>query len=103
MFKIDSAKLPDGTLMTFGIRYPEMQSDPEKVFTYAFLKAGGQFYGTGTGKVPQAAGWGAVDRWLNQPGREVLWVRYVTETAQVYPSPMAPEPSEVVRSLTTLQ
>lgn len=81
-----NAQVPDGTVLLMGIRYDGQTSD--KVFTYAWLKAGGLWYSTGNARVPTAAGWGAVQRWLDADvGREVLWVRLVTDTKQIYPVP----------------
>lgn len=98
-FKLDSRAIPDGTILLFGICY--IGADPDgyqrpadktksKVYTYAMLKAGGFWYVTGGGKTPQAAGWGAVERWLERDGRVVEWVRHVTETGQLWP-PVAPQ------------
>lgn len=58
-------------------------------YTYAMLKAGGFWYVTGGGKTPQAAGWGAVERWLSRDGRVVEWVRKVTDSVQIWPGPKA--------------
>lgn len=96
-FTLDNAKVPNGTVLLFGIEYPGMgQTDRDttrgrstpKVFTYAMLKAGGLWYVTGTGKVPQAAGWGAVMNWLARDNRVVRWVRAATSWADLYPSPI---------------
>jgi hypothetical protein len=93
-FTLDNARVPNGTVLLFGITYPGMgQTDLDttrgrqtpKVFTYAMLKAGGLWYVTGTGKVPQAAGWGAVANWLAKDNREVVWVRAATDWADLYP------------------
>ena len=90
-FKI-AAGAPEGTVLLFGIRY----WDNPKVFTYAMLKADGLWYVTGgSSQVPTAAGWGAVERWLEKDGRVVEWVRIVIETEQVWPEPASPvEPTE---------
>lgn len=94
-FKLDSRKVPDGTVLVFGISY---ERDPDaspraerKVFTYAMLKAGGLWYVTGGGKVPSAAGWGAVERWLERDGRVVEWVNAVAQTVTLWPVPPSPE------------
>lgn len=98
MFRLDNSKVPNGTVLTMGIEYEGMgQTDLDttrgrqtpKVFTYAFLKAGGLWYGTG--KAPQAAGWGAVNRWLERDNRVVKWVKVSTEWADVYEAPSSPE------------
>ena len=88
-FTLDDSQVPDGTILVFGIRYVNLDDgwpwNPSKVFEYVGLKAGGRWYLTGTGRVPQDAGWGAVARWLDDPTREVVSVRTVTGTAQLYP------------------
>jgi hypothetical protein len=92
-FKLDNAKVPNGTVLLFGISYAGMgQTDLDttrgrqtpKVFTYTMLKAGGMWYVSGTG--PQAAGWGAVTKWLERDNRVVEWVRVATEWAEVWPA-----------------
>jgi hypothetical protein len=93
-FKLDSRKVPDGTVLVFGISYdrePGASARPEKVFTYAMLKAGGLWYVTGGGNVPSAAGWGAVERWLERDGRVVKWVNAVAQTVTLWPLPPSPE------------
>lgn len=76
--------VPNGTVLLVGVSYEGAgQTDLDtsrgrtapKVFTYAMLKAGGLWYVTGSGKVPVAAGWGAVERWLSRDGRVVEWVK----------------------------
>jgi hypothetical protein len=96
-FKLDSRAVPEGTVLLFGIRYPGDQEGTArtpsgaptlaKVYTYVIMKSGGLWYVSGTnGRNPQAAGWGAVERWLERDGREVVWVRHVTETVQLWPA-----------------
>lgn len=92
-FTLDDTQVPDGTILVFGIRYANLDgpgASRSKVFEYVALKASGRWYLTGTGRVPQDAGWGAVARWLDDPTREVVSVRIVTETAQLYPPPNPP-------------
>lgn len=98
-FKLDNAKIPNGTILLMGISYDGMgQTDLDttrgrqtpKVFTYALLKAGGVWYTTGSGRVPQAAGWGAVERWLDKDNRVVEWVKIVTATADLWPIVSSP-------------
>jgi len=95
-FTLDDTQVPDGTILVFGIRYVDADNPTgpgafqSKVFEYAGLKAGGRWYLTGTGQVPQDAGWGAVARWLDDPTREVVSVHAVTGTAQLYPTPNPP-------------
>lgn len=94
-FELDGRKVPSGTVLLFGIEYdrPERSADERrgvtepKVWTYAMLKAGPYWYVTGTGTTPQAAGWGAVQKWLAKDNRVVRWVKVVTETADLWPVP----------------
>ncbi len=95
-FKLDNSKVSNGTILLFGISYAGMgQTDLDttrgrqtpKVFTYTMLKAGGTWYVSGGGQTPQAAGWGAVVRWLERDNRVVEWVKVVTETADLWPTP----------------
>lgn len=79
-FKMDP-KMPDSTILVVRLVYEGQTSD--RVWTYVLLKAGGQWYTTGTGKVPQAAGWGAVERWLAD-GRRVLSIDAVTGSERIY-------------------
>lgn len=95
-FQLDDRQVADGTVLIFGIRYvdPDNLDGPgasrSKVFTYVALKAGGRWFFSGTGRVPQDAGWGAVARWLADPTREVVFVDTVTSTARLYPAPNPP-------------
>lgn len=92
-FTLDDRQVADGTILLFGIRYVDPDNGrpiTSKVWTYAGLKAGGRWYLTGTGRVPQDAGWGAVARWLADPTRKVVFVDTVTETARLYPAPNPP-------------
>ncbi len=61
----------DGTHLEIGLRY----GDHPKVWTFAAIKAGGYWYLTGTGRVPQAAGWGAVARSASGERRSEQFVR----------------------------
>lgn len=85
MFKLNDSRVPDGTVLLMGIQYEGQISD--RVWTYALLKAGGQWYVTGNARAPQAAGWGAVNRWLERDGRIVLWVRAATGWEDLYVAP----------------
>lgn len=106
-FNLDSRKVPNGTVLIFGISYQNPPTDPDatrgltppKVFTYVMLKAGSLWYVTGSGKVPVAAGWGAVQRWLDKDGREVEWVDAVTSRKRIWPLESAPTaaPEPVIR------
>lgn len=88
-FKL-SAQVPDLTVLLIGIRYENQTSD--KIWTYALLKAGGLWYATGTGRVPQAAGGPAVERWLAAEGRIVEWVRAISphDSVVLYERPTEP-------------
>lgn len=87
-FDLDDRQVPDDTLLLFGVRYIDAEGRTRpKVWTYAALKAGGRWYFTGTGRVPQDAGWGAVRRWLDDPIREVVWVRAMTGAVDLWPDP----------------
>lgn len=91
-FKLNSQEVPDGTILLFGIRYqrePGAWTGPDTTYTYAMLKAAGLWYVTGGGKTPQAAGWGAIERWLDKDGRVVEYVDHVTETVRLWPGPSA--------------
>lgn len=100
VFRLKNSDVPNGVVLLFGISYPGMgQTDLDttrgrqtpKVFTYAMLKAGGLWYVTGTGRVPQAAGWGAVENWLARDNRKVEWVKVAAEMADLWPSPAPAE------------
>lgn len=84
--------VPDRTVLLIGIRYEGQTSD--KVWEYAWLKAGGLWYGTGNGRVPTAAGWGAVERWLAADGRRVLYVDHLSPSARIFPLPESAPPNE---------
>ena len=97
-FKLDSKKIPNGTILVIGISYPGLREDPDatrgltapKVFTYVALKMGGLWYFSGSGRVPQAAGWEAVERWLDKDNRTVEWVDAVTSRTRIWPPESAP-------------
>src|SRR5690606_6226589 len=98
-FTLDDIQVPDGTVLLFGVRYVDSETRSRassKVFTYVGLKASGRWYLTGTGRVPQDAGWGAVARWLDDPTREVVSVRTVTGAVEVWPT-SGEQPVEVPR------
>jgi len=101
-FKLNSRAVPEGTVLLFGISYQpgpdDIRATEVKVYTYAVLKAGGLWYVTGGGRTPQAAGWGAVERWLERDGRQVEWVRHVTETRQLWPFTIKPHRFEASHS-----
>jgi hypothetical protein len=102
-FKMDSRKVPNGTVLVFGIRYERNEDEPggdtrgrtnPTVYTYVMLKMGGLWYVTGSGKAPQAAGWGAIERWLDRDGRMVEWVKVVTEMTDLWPEVDTSQASE---------
>lgn len=84
-------RVPNGTVLMMGITYP----GANKEFTYVLFKAGGLWYTSGAGRVPQAAGWAAVERWLERDNRTLNWVKVVTETAVIWPEVALPEPTEM--------
>lgn len=92
-FALDNSKVPNGTVLIVGIRFEaEPGGDTRgrtnpKVYTYAMLKTGGLWYVTGSGKTPQAAGWVAVQRWLERDGRVVDHVELATTRTRIWPSP----------------
>jgi hypothetical protein len=100
-FKLTTEKVPNGTVLMMGVSFDRVPEEgdlertrgmaPPKTYTYALLKAGGLWYVTGSGKVPQAAGWGAIERWLDRDGRVVEWVKVATEWANVWPRDPSPE------------
>jgi len=109
---INPRKVPNNTVVLFGIRYSGRTSelggdtrgrDNPKVYTYAMLKSGALWYVTGSGKVPTAAGWGAVEKWLNRDGRVVQWVRVAVEWADVVPPVARPEIESAPVTVDTLQ
>lgn len=91
-FKLDSKAIPNGTVLVFGIRYErEPEGDTRgrtnpRVYTYAMLKAGGLWYVTGSGQVPVAAGWGAIERWLGKDGRVVEHVDVMGAPTRIWPT-----------------
>lgn len=80
-FKLKDQEVPDGTILLAGITFDSM---PSKTWTYALMKAGGRWYTSGTGKSPQDAGWGAINRWLNRENTRVEWISAVTETEVIW-------------------
>jgi hypothetical protein len=99
---IDPRAVPNGQILIFGIQYPGLTEPSKdatrgrtqpKTFTYAALKAGNLWYFTGGAKAPQAAGWGAIEKWLARDNRTVVWVSAVTQTETIY---AAPEPEDPV-------
>lgn len=103
-FTLDNARIPSGTVLMMGVRFEDRdEPDPDatrgmrppKVYTYALLKAGALWYVTGSGKVPQAAGWGAVERWLAKDGKVVEWVRVAAVWTSVYDAGQStPDPED---------
>jgi hypothetical protein len=98
-FKLDNRTIPNGAVLMMGVGFESTEDEPggdtrgrtnPKTYTYALLKAGGLWYVTGAGRVPQAAGWGAIERWLEKDGKVVEWVKVVTQTADLWPVPASP-------------
>jgi hypothetical protein len=88
IFKLSDAEAPEGLVLVFGVRYAGSTSG--RVYTYAAMKAGGQWYMTGTGnRVPQGAGWTRIEQWLQSDGRSVVWVKAATvdQLTTIWPAP----------------
>lgn len=87
--KFDASKLKNGTVLLIGVSYNgSRQPGGDQrgmarpvVYTYGLLKAGGKWYMTGMGDVPQAAGWLAIERWLGKQDRKLEWVKGTHEEA----------------------
>ena len=81
-------QLPNGTVLVLGVRYLPYGSEPgggslrPNVYTYAALKTAGLWYLTGSGRVPTAAGWGAVESWLARDNRQLLFVDQFPEAGE---------------------
>jgi hypothetical protein len=88
---MDPRKMRDGTILVFGISYPRSV----RIYSYALMKMNGQWYASGSGRVPQAAGWGAVERWLDSDGRKVEHVRMATGMTDIWPPHEEPSASPV--------
>jgi hypothetical protein len=82
-FKLDDRQVPDGTVFLVGVAFDRI---PDKTWTYSLIKAGGRWYTSGTGKSPQDAGWGAVNRWLNREGTQVVYIDAVTGRDRLWAS-----------------
>lgn len=97
-WSMDPRKLPNGTVLFFGISYERAQAadtrgrTEPKVYSYAALKQAGVWYFSGAGKVPQAAGWGAVENWLERDNRKLEWVKIVSGLVDVYPVELPTSP-----------
>lgn len=103
---IDPRKIADGSILVWHLRYEsQLEADDRRgradplTYTYAMLKAGGLWYVTGAGRVPQAAGWGAVEKWLERDGRIVVRVELVTAQTPIWPEPEQPTDEEIVQAL----
>lgn len=87
---MDPRKMPNGTVLFFGISYTTARARDSRgrtepqVYTYVALKQAGVWYFSGLGKVPQAAGWGAVERWLERDNRKLEWVKIVSALEDVF-------------------
>lgn len=89
---IDPRTMPDGTILVFHIRYLDEGGAPAgPTYSYVLSKVAGSWYGTGTGRVPQAAGWRAVENWLDDPRRKVERVELVTSQQTIWPPEARPE------------
>lgn len=103
---LDPRKMPNGVILVFSIRYAGDQpggntrgrTNP-KIYDYAMLKSGGLWYVTGAGQSPQAAGWGAVEKWLTRNGREVVRVEIVTGQTTIFPVAVAEATQDALREM----
>ncbi len=102
----DTRKIPNGAVLLMGVSFTSGEPGGDtrgrtspKVFTYTLLKAGGLWYVSGSGKSPQAAAWGAVERWLGKDNRVLEWIEVVTETTRVYPQTGTPALTQARRVL----
>ena len=89
----DPRIMPNGVVLLLGVRYDftdrpggdtRGRTNPT-VYTYAALKTAGVWYVTGSGKVPTAAGWGAVERWLERDGRVLVSVDVLGLPRRIWP------------------
>lgn len=93
-FTLDPRTMPNGVVLVLGIRYDRELEENSRgranplVYTYAALKTGGLWYFTGSGKVPTAAGWGAVERWLDKDGRKLEFVKILMEARLIWSKPV---------------
>lgn len=81
--------MPDGVVLILNVRYkPSEEGDRVNptIYAHAALKSRGYWYVTGSG--PQAAGWGAVESWLQRRGRELVSVEIQTGTRTIWPEPV---------------
>lgn len=88
----DPRKMPTGSILVLAVRYTDDEPTEDtrgrtnpKVYEYAFIKAAGVWHGSGSGKVPQAAGWGAIERWLERDGRDLVRIDMVTGQTGIWP------------------
>ena len=95
-FKLDNRLIPNGSVLILHIRYENAgpggdtrgRTNPT-TYTYAALKTGGLYYLTGLGRVPQAAGWAAVERWLERDGRVLEFVEVAGPPVRIWPEPVS--------------
>jgi len=99
--RFDGRKLPDGTVLQIGVEFTGARADTVSgrtiplTYTYILLKTAGLWYATGTGRVPQAAGWGAVERWLDRDDREVVSIEHASNWDQLWPDPIDTSPASL--------
>lgn len=106
---MDPRKLPSGTVLFLGISYAGARTGDTrgrtepKVYTYVALKQAGVWFFSGSGRVPQSAGWGAVENWLERDGRVLEWVKIVSELKDVYPAPLPSSPAAEIEEARMLE
>jgi hypothetical protein len=84
--------MPNGTVLVLAVAYlpgdePGGETrgrDKPVTYTYAALKTGGLWYLTGSGQVPTAAGWGAVERWLGRQNRKLVHVDHMIRNVRLW-------------------
>lgn len=80
--------MPDGVILVFNVRYQKHvdQRTAPPVHPLAAIKSAGRWYVTGSG--PRAAGWGAIERWLERDNRELVSVEIATGARTIWPDPV---------------
>jgi hypothetical protein len=86
---IDPRTMPDGVILALSVRYAPEEGDRANptIYTHAAIKSAGFWYLTGS-RAPQAAGWGAVERWLERDRRELVRVEIATGSRSLWPEPV---------------
>ena len=82
---IDPRTMPDGVVLVLSVCYrPNEGEKPNPtIYEHAAIKSKGFWHLTGSG--PSAAGWGAVERWLERDNRELIRIEIQTGTKTIWP------------------